>query len=40
MIKMFRHTDFKLILRRYYGQNDYERLVAKVSNIDFGLGER
>lgn len=37
MIKMFGHTDFKLILKVYYGQNDFERLVAESSKIDFGL---
>jgi len=40
MIKMFGHTDFKLILQVYYGQNDYERIVAEASKIDFGLRKR
>lgn len=39
MIKLFGHTDFRLILSTYYGQNDYERLVAEATKIDFGLGD-
>jgi len=38
MIKMFGHSDFELILRVYYAQNDDARLVAEASKIDFGLG--
>ena len=37
-IKMFGHSDFDLILRVYYAQNDDARLVAETSKIDFGLG--
>ena len=38
MIKMFGHSDFELILRTYYAQNDDARMVAEASKIDFGLG--
>ena len=38
MLKMFGHSDFELILKVYYAQNDDERLVAEASKIDFGLG--
>ena len=38
MIKMFGHSDFELILKVYYAQNDDARLVAEASKIDFGLG--
>ena len=38
MIKMFGHSDFELILRVYYAQNNDARLVAETSKIDFGLG--
>lgn len=37
MIKMFGHSDFKLILSTYYAQNDDVRLVEEASKIDFGL---
>jgi len=40
MIKMFGHSDFKLILSTYYAQNDYERIVAEATKIDFGLQAR
>ncbi len=38
MIKMFGHSDFKLILSTYYAQNDDVRLVEEASKIDYGLG--
>ncbi len=38
MIKVFGHTDFELILKVYYAQNDDARLVAEGSKIDYGLG--
>ncbi len=38
MIKVFGHTDYKLILKVYYAQNDDERLVAEATKIDFGMG--
>ena len=37
MIKMFGHSDFKLILSTYYAQNDDVRLVEEASKIDYGL---
>ncbi|MBI5764787.1 MAG: site-specific integrase [Planctomycetes bacterium] len=37
MIKVFGHTDFKLIMSTYYSQNDDARMVAEASRIDFGL---
>jgi len=37
MLKMFGHSDFELILRVYYAQNDDARLVAEASKVDFGL---
>jgi integrase len=37
MLKMFGHSDFELILRVYYAQNDDARLVAEATKIDFGL---
>lgn len=37
MIKLFGHTDYKLILTTYYGQNDVDRIIAEASKIDFGL---
>ena len=38
MIKMFGHSDFELILKVYYAQNDDARMVAEATKIDFGLG--
>ena len=38
MIKAFGHTDYQLILKVYYAQNDDERLVEEASEIVFGLG--
>ena len=38
MLKMFGHSDFRLIVSTYFAQNDDERLVAEASRIDFGLG--
>ena len=38
MLKMFGHSNFELILKVYYAQNDDERLVAEAHKIDFGLG--
>jgi len=35
---MFGHSDFELILKVYYAQNDDARLVEQTSKIDFGLG--
>lgn len=37
MIKMFGHSDFKLILSTYYAQNDDARLVEEAMKIDYGL---
>jgi len=37
MIRMFGHTDFELILKTYFAQNDDARLVEQASRIDFGL---
>ena len=37
MIKIFGHTDYQLILKVYYAQNDDGRLVSEASRIDFGL---
>ncbi len=37
MIKMFGHSDFELILRVYYAQNDDARIIAEACKIDFGL---
>ena len=37
MINIFGHTDYQLILKVYYAQNDDGRLVAEASRIDFGL---
>ena len=37
MIKMFGHTDFELIMKTYYAQNDDARMVAAAMKISFGL---
>jgi len=37
MIKMFGHTDFELIMKTYYAQNDDARMVEAVQKISFGL---
>lgn len=40
MIKIFGHTDYQLILKVYYAQNDDRRLFDEASRIDFGIGSR
>jgi len=39
MIKLFGHSDFDLILRTYYAQNDDERLINEANKINFGLAD-
>lgn len=37
LIKVFRHSDFELILSTYYSRNDDARMVEAASRIEFGL---
>ena len=37
MLKMFGHTDVKLIMKVYYKQHDDQRMVEQASKIDLGL---